>query len=101
MSGAGRCRLVCLLALVSLASAADGWAFWTAAGAGSGAVSSGSLVAATLTTPASATNSITVTWAQQADAGTVIAVQQLDRVLRRAPARQRLLRRRVGRRLWR
>ena len=55
-----------LLTLAIVTFAADGWGYWTTPGVGSGAVSSGSLVAATLSTPGAATNSITVSWAQQA-----------------------------------
>ena len=61
-----RRSVVALLTLVIAASAIDGWAFWTAPGTGSATVSAGSFAAATLSTPASATNSVTVTWNQQA-----------------------------------
>ncbi len=56
---------VCLLALVIAASALDGWAFWTEPGMGTAGVSTGSLAPAMLTTPGSATNAITVTWARR------------------------------------
>ena len=58
--------LVALLTLVVSASAVDGWAFWTASGVGTVALSTASFLPATLTTPASATNSVTVTWTDQA-----------------------------------
>lgn len=61
-----RCRFVALLTLVIAACAAEGRAFWTAPGAGSAVASSASLAGATIATPASAVNSVTVTWTQQA-----------------------------------
>ena len=55
-----------LLTLLIAAGAAQAWSFWTAPGMGSAAASSATLAAATIATPASAANSVTVTWAQQA-----------------------------------
>ena len=66
MTGRRRRWPVAVLTLVLAASAVEGWAFWTAAGLGTAAVSSASLVAAAISTPTSADNSITVTWTQQA-----------------------------------
>ena len=66
MTGRRRRWLVTLVMLVVVASAANAWGYWTQAGLGSGAVSTASLVGATLSTPSTATNAITVTWAQQA-----------------------------------
>ena len=66
MSPRRRRWLVPLLTLLIATCAAEGRGFWTAPGVGSSAANSGSLVAATISTPATATNSITLTWSQQA-----------------------------------
>lgn len=55
-----------LLAALLIASAAVVWAYWTSPGAGTAAASTASLSAATISVPGSATNSVTVTWDQQA-----------------------------------
>jgi hypothetical protein len=66
MRGRRRRWLVSLLALVIAAPAIDASAFWNASGTGAASVGSASLVAATISVPGSATNSLTVTWTQQA-----------------------------------
>lgn len=70
-------RLVLLLALVIAASTVGAWAFWTAAGAGVSAASTGALDAATISVPSSAVNSIAVTWSQQATLNPTSALNSL------------------------
>jgi uncharacterized repeat protein (TIGR01451 family) len=59
-------RLAAALVVVLAASGMVAVAFWTALGLGSGAGTNGSLAAATISVPATAVNSVTVTWTQQA-----------------------------------
>ena len=54
------------LGLVLATSALVAWAYWSAPGTGSSSTPSGSLTAATISVPAAALNSVTVTWTQQA-----------------------------------
>ena len=61
-----RARLIapCVLALV--ASAAPAWGSWSSPGTGAGSGVAASLSPAAVSVPGSATNSVTVTWSQQA-----------------------------------
>lgn len=59
-------RIVPAVALALAASIVVAWAFWSATGAGSASAGTGSLDAATISVPANAVNTVTVTWSQQA-----------------------------------
>ncbi len=61
-----RTRRVLPLALVFAVVAMAAWAFWRAPGDGAGFAASGGITAATISTPSTGFNSITVTWTQQA-----------------------------------
>ena len=62
----GRRRFVPALTLTMVGVTVVASAFWTAPGSGSASATTATLSAATIATPASATNSITVTFSQQA-----------------------------------
>jgi uncharacterized repeat protein (TIGR01451 family) len=66
MTGRRMRRIVPAIALALAMSLVVAWAFWTAPGAGVAAAASGSLAEAVITVPATAVNSVTVTWSQQA-----------------------------------
>jgi hypothetical protein len=53
-------------AFILAASTVVAWAFWRAPGTGTASASSGTMAAATISAPASAIESVTVTWTQQA-----------------------------------
>ena len=61
-----RARLVALCVLALVASAAPAWGSWSSPGTGAGSGVAASLSAAAVGVPGSATNSVTVSWSQQA-----------------------------------
>ncbi len=61
-----RARLVALCVLALVASGTPAWASWSSPGTGAGSGVAASLSAAALGVPGSATNSVTVSWSQQA-----------------------------------
>lgn len=61
-----RARLVTLCVLALLISAGPAWGSWSSSGASAGSGVAASLSAAAVSVPGSATNTVTVTWSQQA-----------------------------------
>ena len=59
-------RIVAAIGLGLAASIVAAWAFWSALGLGSASAGSGSLDAATISVPANAVSTVTVTWSEQA-----------------------------------